>query len=105
MAVVAITLATYALAVARGVLFFIRHQACRDTDKHIVGVVTVGGALFVVFQLMVWYEQPTLLLRMPILDSIWMAFNFFNAVLYLTLAHLFTRQMSRRTTEHDNEPV
>ncbi|MNE57571.1 hypothetical protein D3C80_1525430 [compost metagenome] len=80
--------------------FFLRHEHCRETDKHIVGALTAGGLLFMAFQLMVWFEHPAMLFRIAILDSIWMAFNFFNAAFYLTLAHLFTRQ--RRNHHHSH---
>lgn len=91
MTVTAITLLTYAMAFVRGMSFFLRHEACRETDKHIVGALMAGGVLFMLFQLIMWFEHPAELFKLPILSSIWMAFNFFNAALYLTLAHLFTR--------------
>lgn len=96
MTVTALTVLTYAMAITRGINFFLRNEACRDTDKHIVGSLIAGGLLFMVFQIIVWFEQPALLFKVAILDSIWMAFNFFNAALYLTLAHLFTRNRKQR---------
>lgn len=101
MTVTAITVLTYALAILRGVAFFRRHEDCRETDKHIVGSIVAGGTLFMVFQLLVWFEHPARLFQLAILDSIWMAFNFFNAAFYLTLAHLFTRQRGRRTAHKE----
>lgn len=99
MTVTAITLVTYAMAIFRGVSFFLRTEHCREADKHIVGAIVAGGALFMVFQLMVWFEHPARIFQLAILDSIWMAFNFFNAAFYLTLAHLFTRQRKLHRTE------
>lgn len=96
MTVTAITIVTYAAAIVRGIAFFFSTDQHRDTDKHVVGALVAGAVLFMVFQLMMWFEHPARLFQLAILDSIWMAFNFFNAAFYLTLAHLFTRNSRRR---------
>lgn len=101
MTVTAITILTYAAAIVRGIGFFFSTAPHRDTDKHIVGALVAGGFLFMVFQLMVWFEHPARLFQLAVLDSIWMAFNFFNAAFYLTLAHLFTRNSQRRMTHEE----
>ena len=99
MTVTAITIMTYAAAIVRGIAFFFTRGEHRDVDKHLMGALVAGSLLFMVFQLMVWYEHPDRLFRLAVLDSVWMAFNFFNAAFYLTLAHLFTRNVHRRANK------
>ena len=100
--VVAVTYLTYALAIARGITFFRQPAECREADKHIVGSLVAGSVLFMVFQTLVWVEKPGKLFGSATLDSLWMAFNFFNAALYLTLSHLFVRNRACRN-QHGHE--
>ena len=97
--VVAVTYLTYALAIARGVMFFRQPSRCREADKHLVGSLVAGSVLFILFQSLVWVEKPGKLFGSAALDSLWMAFNFFNAAFYLTLTHLLTRTRACRTPE------
>lgn len=100
--VIAATYLTYALAIARGITFFRLPTECRETDKHLVGSLIAGSVMFIIFQSLVWLEKPGKLFGSATLDSLWMAFNFFNAAFYLTLSHLFVRNRScrLRTDEH-----
>lgn len=98
--VVAVTYITYALAIARGVAFFRLPAECRDVDKHLVGSLIAGSVMFMVFQTLVWVERPEKLFNNAALDSLWMAFTFFNAAFYLTLSHLFARNRSCRLPHH-----
>lgn len=99
--VVAVTYLTYAMAIARGVTFFRIPTECRETDKHLVGSLIAGSVMFIVFQTLVWVEKPGKLFGSAALDSLWMAFNFFNAAFYLTLSHLFVRNRSCRVGTHE----
>ena len=100
--VVAVTYLTYALAIARGITFFRQPAECREADKHLVGSLIAGSVLFIVFQTLVWVEKPDKLFGNASLDSLWMAFNFFNAAFYLTLSHLFARNRACRLS-HSQE--
>ena len=100
--VVAVTYLAYAMAIARGVTFFRTPAECRETDKHLVGSLIAGSIMFIVFQTLVWAERPGKLFGVATLDSLWMAFNFFNAALYLTLSHLFVRNRTCRLPNNEH---
>lgn len=94
------TYLVYSAAFYRGVIFFRTQSDCREVDKHIVGSLMAGSVLFVVFQTMVWLERPDKLFGIAHLDSLWVAFNFFNAFLYVTLANLLSKPRSCQTKAH-----